>query len=573
MPQTLTAQTYRRVMERLPIRTPDLRIVPLTFNAAQEKLFQVLTPALDAAAPIRVIILKPRRTGMSTFCEALLTATCLLHQNVRAKVVAHEATATQVIWEMSEMFVHHSPLRAIGQVKGQRITFGSSRLDLATAGSPNAARGSDLTACHLSEVAAWKDPEALLATLQCLPRAYGQFSIALIESTARGMVGSGEMFYQHWLRAESGRSAFTPFFFGWLDFPQYSDPPYDEPLDDLDADEEALFTDLGASWGQLRWRRRILTSDCEDDPELFAQEFPATADEAFRMSGLPFFSRAQLLWLEPYIEPGRLGRLEDRGGRVVFVEDRQGWLTVFRTPQDAHAYVIGADSSMGLENVGTSTSHSRSAAEVFDMESLEQVAEYDAVSAPHVFARHLVLLARYYKEALLCPEVQSSGGGGGRELLVYIRETHNYHHLHIWRHPDRIRREPGALYGFETNARTRPRMIARLREHVMERSLTLHSRLLLSQLRNFGENDTGRMEALAGYDDLLFAAMLALICRSENYVAVHLLGSQKEAMYGGVSLNQLGLANWPDVEDLYQRHRAIVAQAALQQQAVDFLRA
>lgn len=568
-----TALSYRRLMEKLPIRTPDLRIVPLRFNAAQERLFTMLAPALEAHEPIRTIILKPRRTGMSTFCEALLTATCVLNSNVRAKVVAHESVATQNIWEMSEMFVNQSPLRAIGGVKGQRITFGSSRLDLATAGSPNAARGSDLTVCHLSEVSAWKDPEAMLATLQCLPREYGQFSIALIESTARGMVGSGQLFHDHWQRAEAGKSVFQPFFFGWLDFPQYSDPPADRPLEDLDADEEALWRDLGATWGQLRWRRRIMAADCEDDPELFAQEYPATSDEAFVMAGLPFFSRAQLLWLEPYMEQGTVGRLEEKGGRVVFTEDRQGYLTLFRRPRDGHEYVVGADSSMGMVDLGTTGSHSRSAAEVLDMETLEQCAEYDAASAPHVFAKHLAQLARYYKDALLCPEVQSSGGGGGRELLVYLRETYNYHNLHVWRQPDRIKHHQGSLYGFETNSRTRPRMIARLRECILEKSLILHSRALLTQLRNFGENDAGRMEALAGHDDLLMATMLSLISRSENYVATHLAGTTKDPVYGNVSLKQLGMANWPDVDELWHKHNEAVAAESVQVQAYDFLRA
>lgn len=568
-----SAASYRKLMEKLPIRTPDLRIVPLRFNAAQERLFTLLAPALEAHEPIRVIILKPRRTGMSTFCEALLTAACVLNTNVRAKVVAHESVATQNIWEMSEMFAMQSPLKAIAGVKGHRITFGSSRLDLATAGSPNAARGSDLTLCHLSEVSAWKDPEAMLATLQCLPREYGQFSMALIESTARGMVGAGQLFHDHWQRAEAGKSAFTPFFFGWLDFPQYSDPPYDKPLEDLDADEQALYTELGATWGQLRWRRRIMSADCEDDPELFAQEYPSSSSEAFLMAGLPFFTRAQLLWLEPYMEPGVTGRLEDRGGRVRFVEDPQGYLTLFRRPRDGHEYVIGADSSMGMVDVGTSGSHSRSAAEVLDMQTLEQCAEYDASSAPHVFARHLVMLARYYKDALLCPEVQSSGGGGGRELLVYIRESHNYHNLHVWRQPDRIRLHQGTLFGFETNSRTRPRMIARLRECILEKSLILHSRMLLTQIRNFGENDSGRMEALAGHDDLLFGLLLALISRSENYVSINLAGSTKDPVYGDVSLKQLGLANWPDVDELYHRHQEIVAAESMQVQAYDFLRA
>jgi len=206
-------------------------------------------------------------------------------------------------------------------------------------------------------------------------------------------------------------------------------------------------------------------------------------------------------------------------------------------------------------------------------ETLEQCAEYDASSAPHVFAKHLVLLARFYKEALLCPEVQSSGGGGGRELLVYIRESHNYHNLHVWRQPDRIRLHQGTLFGFETNSRTRPRMIARLRECILEKSLILHSRMLLTQIRNFGENDSGRMEALAGHDDLLFGLLLALISRSENYVSINLAGTTKDPVYGDVSLKQLGLANWPDVDELYHRHQEIVAAESSQVQAYDFLRA
>ncbi len=450
-------------MHRLPIRTPDLRLIPLRFNYAQQKLWDIIAPDLDAGNPVRVIILKPRRTGMSTFCEALLTALCVLHQHLQCMVIAHEAAATKRIWEMSERFLTGSPLKAIGRSKGNIISFGTSKLELATAGSPNAARGTDLTACHLSEVAAWKNPEAMLATLQCLPRTFGHFSIALIESTARGMTGDGALFYEEWLRAEAGESGFIPFFFGWADFPDYTDPPYDEPLDDLDEDEEVLLKDRHLTWGQLRWRRRILQTDCKGDPELFDQEYPITAQVAFIMSGLPFFRRSELLWLEDHVEVGRLGRLEERGSSVVFVPDQGGWLRLFQKPEAGHEYVVGADSSMGLENFGTAMSHSRSAACVLDMESQEQNAEYDSQTAPHVFARHLALIGRFFNQALLAPEVQASGGGGGREIIVYLRDKYDYPYLHVWRHADRIRREQGTLYGWETNARTRPRMIARLR--------------------------------------------------------------------------------------------------------------
>jgi hypothetical protein len=54
----------------------------------------------------------------------------------------------------------------------------------------------------------------------------------------------------------------------------------------------------------------------------------------------------------------------------------------------------------------------------------------------------------------------------------------------------------------------------------MERSAVIHSRRLLTQLASFGEADSGRMESLAGHDDLLFAWGIALVSRTENYFAM-----------------------------------------------------
>lgn len=516
-PQLRPSQVYRNLMERLPVRTPQRRIVPMRFNAAQEVIWKLARPALDHREPIRWIVLKARRLGMSTWIENLLTCFCFLQNYVQAMVIAHEAKATERIWAVSDRLVRGSPLKTVGQIRGHSIQFRQSTLELATAGSPNATRGTDLTACHLSEVAFWRDPAAMLAVLQCLPRSEDVFSIAIIESTANGMVDDGALFYDQWQAAQSGDNDFTPVFLPWHTFPQYTSRLMD-PLDDLDEEEESLAKDLSLTPGQLRWRRRVLANECQGDVDKFNQEYPATPEMAFIMSGLPFFRPAELLWLEPYIEPGRRGRLSIQGRRVVFEPEARGRLTIFRPPQPGHQYVIGADSSMGLADVGA-REHSRSAAEVIDMVTLEQVAEYDAAAPPHVFARDLALLGKVYNMALLAPEIQSSGGGGGRELLVYLQKEWNYYNLHRWTHPDRIRQGQATMYGWETNARTRPRMIARVREVIQERSALIHSRLLLTQLRNFGESDSDKMEALAGHDDALFAWGIALMSRSENYVS------------------------------------------------------
>jgi hypothetical protein len=539
---------YRRLMERLPIRLSNIRgiagpVQRLRFNAAQEQLWQVVAPKLDLGELIRLIILKARREGVSTFTEALLTAICTFLPYVQAMVVAHEAAATKRIWAMSRRFVTDSPLTASVKPVGHALHFrGQSVLELATAGSPNAARSADLTALHASELAFWKDASALLAIRQCLPLEEGVFSIEVDESTANGMADDGGLFYDEWNQAAEGRSDLEPVFLPWHTFPQYTLQDQTD-LRDLDAAEATLQRDLRLTNGQLRWRRQIIQSRCQGDVEKFNQEYPATPEMAFIMSGHPFFSPEDLVWLEPHIRPGLRGRLEVRHGKITLIEDPRGWLRLFRAPQLEHEYIIGADSAMGI----AAGDHDRSAAEVLDMVTMEQVAEYEAISSPHVFAGHLALLGKVYNTALLVPEVQASGGGGGRELLAFLQQDWHYHHIHRWVRVDRIRKGQAVLYGWETNSQTRPRMIARLREAMQERTCLLHSRALVKQLRAFGENDAGKMEALAGHDDLLFALMMALVSRSENYVAAHLYGEAKREVT--LSLDRLGYSEAEDPDD------------------------
>jgi hypothetical protein len=539
--QARPSLAYRRLMEQLPVRTPQRTIVPLRFNPAQEKLWQLVAPLIDTREPIKLLVLKARREGVSTWTEALLTAACVLQDYTQALVVAHLAVPTKRIWAMSQRFVMGSPLQAIATFKGQTIGFRHSVLELATAGTPEAARSADLTCFHGSEVAFWKDAGAMLAIRQCLPQEDGGFYIDIEESTANGMVEDGELFYQEWQAAMSGLNGFTPVFLPWHTFPQYTSR-LERPLDDVDDEETLLRRDLHLTWGQLRWRRQMIADRCQGDVDKFNQEYPATPEMAFIMSGLPFFRPGELLWLEPHIEPGVRGRLRIEGRKIVFHREAQGRLTIFRPPAPGHQYVIGADSSMGLTETDK-RSPSRSAAEVLDMDTLEQVAEYDAAAPPHLFARDLALLGRLYHNALLAPEVQASGGGGGREVVVYLRDEWGYYNLHRWSQPDRIVPGQATLYGWETTSRTRPRMIARIREVVTEQSARIHSRLLLTQLRNFGESESNRLEALAGHDDALFAWGIALMSRSEHYVARSTLTAPAQEMR--VDVAALGYATQP----------------------------
>ena len=534
-------QLYFNFINNLKIRTRDLRLQSLSFNEPQRLIWEKFAPRIRNKEKLWAIILKARREGVSTFLESLMTARTFIEDLVHAKVIAHIADSTATIWEMASLMVRESKeMKSLGKLSAHMIQFGDSELTVSTAGSEHATRGMDLTCGHLSEVAFWERPEAMLAILQCFPQSFDSW--VFIESTANGKTGDGELFYNEWKRAEAGESDFIPIFLPWYAMSEYNLPGMVvEPDDEYKDEEEYLVKDYGVKPSQLAWRRMMIRTYCQGDVIKFHQEYPSFPDEAFIASGLPFFTTSQLAPFYKMIEKGKKYIIHDK-----LIGDPNGYLEIFRRPEPEHQYVIGADSSMGFED----DDHSRSAFQVVDMETLEQVAEYDCSSAPHIMAKHLAVVGRYYNEALLCPEVQASGGGGGREIIVYLRQDHKYYNLHQWKHGDKIGAEHAHLVGWETNSKTRPRMVARLREAIMERTIKIHSSKLLSQLANFGENETGRLEAVQGHDDLLFAFGIALVSRSENYVAKHVVQVEEDYDLAGFGIKTVG-----DTSRMLEDHR------------------
>lgn len=525
------AEAVLTFIEKLPIRSRDLDMRPLVLNEAQRTIWSKFEDRINRREKIWAIILKARREGVSTLCEALLLHRICAENQVHSLVMASNSENTKEVWRMASTMVDNSPLKKYVSKLNKELHCKASKMIVATAGTPDATRAFDVTCAHLSEVAFWPNKETMLAVKQCIPDHINSY--CFIESTANGKVGQGELFYDEWCAAEKGDSEFLPIFLPWFAMREYRRPnwiyadewtpacdaqatanglPKPLVLTDLDDEERLLRKEFSLDAEQLSWRRYAIANRCQGSLDLFNQEYPATADAAFVQSGNPMFRTADLLPFHRDVTKGKRYRIE--GSR--FVEDPQAYVEVWKEPIPGHEYVIGADTSMGYDEGTGRDTRSRSAAQIIDMSTIEQVAEYDASTPPHVQARHLAAMGARYNNALLAPEVTASGGGGGRELIVYLKEL-NYWNLHIWRHADHIRRSQGTMYGWETNARTRPMMIARIREVIVERSCILHSQKLLKQLANFGENEAGRTEALSGHDDLLFAFGIALCSRRENY--------------------------------------------------------
>ena len=577
------AKFFRNFIHTLSIiRKPEdetqlVEIIPFHFNEVQQLVWdRYVAPALDAREAMRFIVLKARQEGISTLFGGLMSARFCWDTVTRQKVIAHVGGSTQELWDMGERMIDSSPFSRFVTKSGRTMQIGHSTYGCETAGSPQATRAFMLNVLHCSEAAMWPHPDAWIAAMQTVP-VKGE-SWLFVESTAKGKTGQGELFYDEWKRASTGKTKrLTPIFLPWFWKKEYSLPRWCDQDDwtpqtpknvlvlaDLTAEERELRRMVRTVYqqeltaGQLAWRRLVVADQCRDDEDTFNQEYPTTPELAFIASGTPLFPMRDILWLKNDVRPGRKFRLEGAGTEQelgTFRTDPKGYVEVWKPPEPGHQYVIGADTSMGFDDA----SHSRSAAEVIDLETMEQVAEYDCASPTFVMARHLAILGRRYNNALLAPEITASGGGGGRELIVHLLKDHQYYQLYRYKHVDWIKHDPGRMWGWETNVKTRPRMIDRAIEAVRKRCALIHSDALLSQLQDFGESDTGRLEAETGKDDLFFAWSIALVVRSEEYVTMRAEASKEK--WAKDELQAIGIKARPDAyadadaewEQRYQR--------------------
>ena len=122
--------------------------------------------------------------------------------------------------------------------------------------------------------------------MQAVAKADG--SEIILESTANGL---GNEFHKRWQDAEAGIGDYIAIFLPW-----FWDPDYRRPVPSgfvLDDDEQEHAQAYGLDLEQMAWRRA--TTAELGDPLLFKQEYPATASEAFQVTGHDSFIKPELV--------------------------------------------------------------------------------------------------------------------------------------------------------------------------------------------------------------------------------------------------------------------------------------
>lgn len=301
----------------LKIRTKFNGIQPFILNKAQMYIHEIVEKQRKETGKVRVIIVKGRQQGCSTYIEGRFYWLVTHHFGLRAFILTHDATATNNLFEMAQRYHEYCPaiLRpTVEASNAKELVFSGldSGYKLGTAGNKAVGRSSTIQLLHGSEVAYWPNAsEHSKGILQAVPSGSG--TEIFIESTANGQ---GNYFHEQWQLAERGLSDFIPIFIPWFwDNDYVKNPPEDFILTD---EEEELIRFYNLSYAQLTWRRQKImefSSKGMDGLKSFHQEYPCTSSEAFQISGEDSFILPETVML------ARKTKMEEEHGNLLIGVD------------------------------------------------------------------------------------------------------------------------------------------------------------------------------------------------------------------------------------------------------------
>ena len=454
----------------LRVRTRDGWTAPLKANAAQREF--------ERRRGKRNIVLKARQMGLTTWAAARFFLKTITQPGTLTLEVAHTREAAEEIFRIVYRFLDWLPeeLRE-GPLKTSRanvrqlvFTELDSQYRVVSAGDRNAGRGLTVQNLHCSELARWPgDPAETLAGLRAAlaPRAE-----VILESTPEGV---GGCFHEEWQKAvETGMV--RHFFPWWMERRYRADAVNPASLTE---EECGLMERQGLDLEQIGYRRQIRA----DFRGMARQEYAEDEESCFLASGSSVFE---------------LTAIEERLATAPEPVERRknGEMEIWLPPLTGKQYLVAVDPS------GGGSEGDYSAAEVLELETGLQCAEFASHVGGLELARLVTALATEYNRAWLVVERNNHGSG----ILALAETVCGYQKIY----------RQGGQAGWLTSSLSRPAALGRLDAGLVEQPERFQSRRLLGECRSFVRLPDGRTGARPGtHDDRVMAMAIGLEARAE----------------------------------------------------------
>lgn len=559
------AQTRRQIEEATAIspglwfelhgaiepKTGPLRKSPdLTCTVLQQRKDEIVEHCLRNQIPCRMISLKARQDGSSTFSVATGYRYLSAMRATGCIIGGAHAQSTNLfrklkIFAENDSFPKRVPCKVIDRLA--RFANGSIMEQL-TASNPEAGRSGTYQVVIATEVARWAEEgvanaaDVLVGLLKCVPLA--PLTYVELESTARGASGD---FFERWGNAitfeelKAGKRGFVKVFAAWFELAERRL----DPLLELGREQcvpPAKVAELKAKYKldeeQIAWMQWAVREECKKDFDTFCEDYPFDPESAFLTSGRCRFNLGMLKKMSERAisNPPAFGSID------MTSENRAIWracssddarIVRWEQPQAGLRYLISVDSMTGETQVGGKDPDNHAvgvlragyfesgkgwvppklvARLVNDWNVWERMRKYELRWDIDVLEQQIWNLACYYGDCLIVPEMNADRGLV--ELLklrpgamIYLRKIFNR----------REQKEQNAL-GWYTDPKTREAIVENLARAIREdgkdgEGLTIYCPITLSELENFVVKQSGRSEAAGGkHDDTVLQTAIGLAC-------------------------------------------------------------
>ncbi len=503
--------------------------VPFFLNEVQRDFVNRLNKAKEEyeqgkRVSIKFLVLKGRQQGFTSFITAYQLACTITRKNFEGFTAADEDTNTAAIFENKAKFPYANlpekikPTEKYNNRKQLLFEKLHSSWEVKTA-SKNMGRSRTINFFHGSEVAFWKD--GISGVQAGLGEALTKDAIQIFESTANGyneykdLWDSGQWencFYEWWLTKEYQ-----------IDFESKNKENWFKEKVKTSSDWifqrcKWLLEEKGLSWGQIYWYYNKYKGYINKD--LIKQEYPCTPDEAFLASGACIFDKEIIIRRKEYLKreyeknPPKKGfflfewnnpEAKDfiKDNTIRFIEDKNGYITIYEDAQKGYPYVIGGDTKGEGSDFFAAT--------VVNNVTGKRCATLHADMDPDTYAHQMYCLGKYYNYALIGIEINFD--------LYPVKELErlNYHRQYIRQHYDSMTNTYQKKNGWKTDGNTRPLIISREITLIRDNIDLFNHIEFLNECLTFIKDEKGRPDAEAGkHDDILFSDMIAEAIREQQ---------------------------------------------------------
>jgi len=508
------------------------RILPLIFNPGQEILHEITEKQKSEKGHVRIMLLKTRRFGGSTYVEGRFYHLTSLNFNRNTFITGHEEDSTATLYAMAKLMLEQNPIAPeTCKSNAQELIFDTAKGDglksqykLATARNVDAGKSQGIHYLHLSEEGMYQGGghDLLSGLLQCVPPITAPVDTEIFrESTAKGF---GNSFQEDVFRAyaegaypyyekdgityawSSSTSDWILVFIPWFVHPWYSMPfddneqrnkilekiekkAFDEDAREWkDSEEKRLQDKFSLTLEQLNWRTWCIENQCRGSVNTFHQEYPATVEEAFLSSGLNVFSKEFCDGIESEcINPILTGDVTNQLGKPTIRRNQYGHFRIWEKPDPEKEYVICVDSAGGLKQSQKDANRKPdpSCIDVFEHLSGKQVAQWHGHIDYDLIADMVELIGVFYNKAIACIELMNHG------YTVVADLKRKYYPMY---------EAQGGEPGWLTTKKTKPQMVDSLIRMSRDGAIQIVCKETVSEMRTFVE-ESGKYNASSGCHD------------------------------------------------------------------------